>query len=72
MQELELTDELLGEIECIEQLQECVSELETEKTTGHGGGAYIILLLIMKKVSTARKLLGAFFDFKNKFMYNYF
>ena len=30
MQELELTDELLGEIECI--------ELETEKTTGHGGG----------------------------------
>ena len=28
MQELELTDELLGEIECIEQLQECVSELE--------------------------------------------
>ena len=38
MQELELTDELLGEIECIEQLHECVSELETEKTTGHGGG----------------------------------
>ena len=38
MQELELTDELLGEIECIEQFQECVSELETEKTTGHGGG----------------------------------
>ncbi len=38
MQELELTNGLLDEIKYIEQLQECVSELGMEKTTGHGGG----------------------------------